>query len=375
MKVHWLVISSSLLLILTTGCQEALTWAGANLYQAQTKDPEFKTAAQLVLEGFDAGPRIRVGYLPSPTLGTVFSGPDDLGQHGYRPNLSERNGIVYTCKAGAIDIGHARKAADWTVFLAAKTFKQIMKDETEFSFRLYEPSRYYVRLTYPDNWKDSSRQDRERIAYEISAGLGRYMAFTAVTWHEIITWFGFKSKGLEPEYDSAFTWEETFSNLFGTHIAALAFEDTEHTYNEAVTLAFDHELRRLDAQPAEVSRRASESVKGPWFTGDFYWIAMKKRNFDLGLDDGFVTPLLIPSVSECEGAQAVPYPVPGLEFVSEYGFSVRFEIKPNIWEANAILDIITPEGDRRKKRVEPVIHYPLIMTHIRKQAIKRYGSD
>jgi hypothetical protein len=375
MKLRWLVISSSLLLLLTSGCQEALTWAGANLYQAQTKDPELKTATQLVLQGLDASPRIRVGYLPSPTLGTVFSGPNDLGRHGYCPNLSERNGIVYTCKAGAIDIGHARKSTDWTIFLAAKTYKQIMKNETEFSFRLYEPSRYYVRITYPDDWMDFSPPEREKIAYEISTGLGQYLAFTAVTWHEIITWFGFKSKGLEPEYDSAFTWEETFSNLFGTYIAALALEDIEHTYNDAVTLAFDRELRLLDAQPSEVSRHASESVSGPWFTGDFYWIVMKKRNFDLGLDDGFVTPLLIPSVSECKGAQVESFPVPGLDFVREYGFSVQFEIKPNIWEANTILDIAYAGEKKRKKRIEPVIHYPLIMAHIRKEAKERYGSD
>lgn len=375
MKLHWLVISSSLLLIFTSGCQEALTWAGANLYQAQTKDPELKTGIQLILEGLDASPRIRVGYLPTPTLGTVFSGPNDLGRHGYCPNLSEKNGIVYTCKAGAIDIGHARKAADWTIFLAAKTYKQIMKNETEFSFRLYEPSRYYVTVTYPDNWMDLSRPEREKIAYEVSVGLGQYLAFTAVTWHEVITWFGFKSKGLEPEYPSAFTWEETFSNLFGTHVAALAIEDAEHVYNEAVTLAFDRELRRLDIQSAGVSRHASESVKGPWFTGDFYWIAMKKRNFDLGLDDGCVTPILIPSVSECEGTQAESFPVPELDFVSQYGFSVRFEIKPNIWEGKAILDIAYPEGHRRKKRIEPAVHYPPIMAHIRKEAIERYGSD
>jgi hypothetical protein len=375
MKLDWLVISSSLLLIFTSGCQEALTWAGANLYQAQTKDPELKTGIQLILDGLDASPRIRVGYLPTPTLGTVFSGPNDLGRHGYCPNLSERNGIVYTCKAGAIDIGHARKAADWTVFLAAKTYKQIMENETDFSFRLYEPSRYYVRVTYPGNWKDLSRAQREKTAYEVSVGLGRYLAFTAVTWHEVITWFGFKSKGLEPEYPSAFTWEETYSNLFGTHVAALAIEDTEHVYNEAVTLAFDRELRRLDVQSASVSRHASESVRGPWFTGDFYWIAMKKRNFDLGLDDGCVTPILIPSVSECEEVQAESFPVPELDFVSQYGFSVRFEIKPNIWEGGAILDIAYPEGHKGKKRIEPAIHYPPIMAHIRKEAIERYGSD
>ena len=123
------------------------------MYQAETKAPELKPAYQLVYEGLDASPRIRVGYLPSPTLGTVFSGTEELGQHGYRPNLSERNGIVYTCKAGAIDIAHARKACDWTVFLAAKVFNHIVKGRDEFTFRLYEPSRYYVRFIYPDKWK------------------------------------------------------------------------------------------------------------------------------------------------------------------------------------------------------------------------------
>ncbi len=376
MFFRWLaVIFLLLLMFVITGCQEALAWAGASMYQAETKAPELKPAYQLVCEGLDASPRIRVGYLPSPTLGTVFSGPEELGRHGYRPNLSERNGIVYTCKAGAIDIGHARKASDWTVFLAAKVFKQIMKDGDGFMFRLYEPSRYYVRFIYPDNWKNMPRQDKERIAYEVSVGLGQYLAFTAVTWHEIITWFGFKSKGLEPEYPSAFTWEETFSNLFGTHVAVLALKDTVHTYNEAVTLAFESELRQLEAQPGSVSRRAAESVRGPWFTGDFYWIAMKKRNLDLGLDDGFVTPLLIPSVSECEGAEAQPYSVPSLEFLSEYGFSVKYEIEPNIWEGDAILNIAYQGERKRKKRVEPAIHLAPIMDYIREDAVRRYGPD
>jgi hypothetical protein len=226
LALRWLVIlMMSLLLFGASGCQETLVWAGAGLYQAETKAPSSKTAARLVREGLKARPRIRVGYLPTRTLLTVFSGPNDLGAHGYRPNLSEKNGIVYTCKAGAIDIGHARKAADWTIFLTAMAFERIMKDMSEFSFRLYEPSRYYVSLTYPDHWKDMSRRDKERIAYEVAVGLGRYLAFTAITWHEITTWFGFKSKGLEPEHPSAFTWEETFSNLFGTHIALIAIKD------------------------------------------------------------------------------------------------------------------------------------------------------
>ncbi len=376
MMLRWSIVAFVLILLLgTTGCQEALTWVGANVYQADTKAPGTKTAAQLVREGLKASPRIRVGYLPTPTLGTVFSGPEQLGQHGYRPNLSERNGLVYTCKAGTIDIGHARKASDWTIFLAAKTYRQIMKGQPQFSFRLYEPSRYSVGITYPENWKDLPQKEKERIAYEISTGVGQYLAFVGVTWHEIITWFGFKSKGLEPEHPSAFTWEETFSNLFGTHIAILALEDEEHTFNQAMTLTFDTELRKLDAKPGHVSRRAAQSVRGPWFTGDFFFIVMKKRNLDLGLDDGLVTPTLIPSVSECEGAEPQPFPVPNLEFVSEYGFSVKFEIKPNIWEGDAILDIAYADENPRRGCVEPVVHLAPIMAYIRQDALRRYGSE
>ena len=375
--LRWLVVVVlSLLLFGVTGCQEALTWVGASVYQADTKAPDTKTGAEIIREGLDASPRIRVGYLPTPTLGTVFSGPEQLGRHGYRPNLSERNGLVYTCKAGPIDMGHARKAADWTVFLAAKVYRQIMKgDKDEFSYRLYEPSRYFVRITYPDNWDDLPQKDKERIAYEVSIGVGRYLAFVGVTWHEIITWFGFKSKGFEPEHPSAFTWEETFSNLFGNHVAVCAIEDEQHTFNEAMTLAFDRELRKLDPQEAHVSKRASESMRGPWFTGDFFFITMKKRNLDLGLDDGYVTPTLIPSVSECEGAEAQPFPVPNLHFASEYGFEVKFEIEPRIWEGNAILDVACSGEGPRTDRVEPVIHLAPIMDYIRKDALERYGPD
>ena len=66
---------------------------------------------------------------------------------------SEKNGQVYTCKAGHIDLAHLRKSADWTAVLAKKTFKCLMKDKRKFSFELREPSTYYVTLTYPDNWK------------------------------------------------------------------------------------------------------------------------------------------------------------------------------------------------------------------------------
>ncbi|MHC4167010.1 MAG: hypothetical protein ACYSWQ_08635, partial [Planctomycetota bacterium] len=65
MMLRWSFgILLSLLLFGTTGClQEALTWTGANFYQADTKAPDTKTGAEMIRDGLNASPRIRVGYL------------------------------------------------------------------------------------------------------------------------------------------------------------------------------------------------------------------------------------------------------------------------------------------------------------------------
>ncbi len=322
-------------------------------------------------------PRARMGSYPSATLGTKFLDFEELGRHTYRFSLSEKNGILYTCKAGHIDTAHLRKAADWTAFIAAKTFEKIKENETRFSFRLMESSRYHVEITYPENWKDLSEEQKEDIAFDISIRLGEYFVYTATTWHEIITWFGYKCTGfLYSEFASAFTWEDTFSNLLGTHIAAEALRDTEHEYNEAVTLAFERELEKLGVQPGRTAKRAAKKVKGQWFSGDFlFFIDMKKRNFDVGLDDGFVTPSIVPSVAGCEGAEAQSYPVPGLDFLGEYGFSVKFEIEPRVLEGEKVLSIVYSDSAEGKERIEPAVHFAAIMDYIKEDAIRRYGRN
>src|SRR3972149_8814068 len=232
-------------------------------------------------------PRTRMGCYPCSTLGTDFLDFEELGQHTYRFGLSEKNGILYTCRGGHIDTAHLRKAADWTAFVAAKTYEKIKESATEFSFKLMESSRYHVKITYPENWDDLSEEQKENITFDTSIRLGEYFVYTATTWHEIITWFGYKCTGiLYSEFASAFTWEDTFSNLLGTYIAAQALRDTEHEYNEAMTLAFERELKKLDVQPSQTAKRAAKKVKGKWFSDNLlFFISMKKRHFDIGLDD------------------------------------------------------------------------------------------
>jgi hypothetical protein len=359
-----LLIFASVFFLIAGGCQSPCQPASTNQVN------------RLLEDQFSHEPRNRIGAYPSPTLVTHFLDPDYLGSHRYEFGLSERNGIVYTCKAGHLDIYHVREAADWTAFLAAITFKHLSKGDAEFSFKLKEGSICFVRLIYPQTWERMAPKDKERAVYNISIGLGQYFAYAAGTWHEIVTWYGYKSRGFYPEFPSAFSWEDNFSNLLGSYIGVFGLQDIKHEYDEAVTLALNKELEKLGAQPHDVAKRAAEDVKGRWFSGRVPGlIDMKRRNFDIGTDDGCVTPWIVPDICECEGAQAQPYRVPTLDFLLKYGFSMKFEIEPRVWEKDKIFSIIYPDKKTKGKCIEPIKDFAVIINHIMKDAEKEYGPN
>jgi len=334
----------------------------------------FYPANQVIYRGFDGPPRIRFGSYPSSNIGTFFMGPN-LGSHGYSMSLSEKDGVAYTCRGGHIDIIHVRIAADWTAYLAATTYRHLMNHERSFSCKLaVDRSRSHITFTYPENWDSLPKLEQMTIAREIALAVGPYLTFTMTTWHEMLTWYGFKCIGPFPEFPSAFSWEDSYSNLLGTIIAVRALEDAQHRYNQAVKIALDEEMQRLGIQPARVARQASESVRGNWFTGNIiFQVNMKKRNFDIGLEDGYVTPTLVPNLPACPDAQPLPYPVPTLDVLARYGFSARLEIEPREWEKKRILQIV--HGNNPGRRIVPEEHFALIMNDIRREAVARYGPQ
>jgi hypothetical protein len=331
-------------------------------------------ANELVLHGMNFAPRIRYGAYPTSILGTPWAGPK-LGTHGYYYRFSEKSGIAYTCRAGHVDIMHARIAADWTAYLVGESYEHIMRGDKTFSYKLLvDRSKNRVILSYPENWKSLSKDEQSRIAREIALAMGPYLTFTMTTWHEIITWYGFQCIGLPTEYASAFSWEDSYSNLLGTILATRALQDREHSYNKAMKIVLDEEMKKLGVLPAKESKRASESVYGNWYKGRVsMFVDLRRRNFDIGLGDGFVTPTLLPNVPGCEGARPVSYPVPTLDALSRYGFSAHVEIQPREWERNRILRIVYP--DKKGKRIHPTEHFPIIMAQIRREAEAKYGPE
>jgi hypothetical protein len=329
-------------------------------------------ADQVVSTGFNRPPRLRGGAYPAAILGTPWLGPK-LGAHGYYYTPAEKDGIAYTCRGGTIDVAHLRIAVDWSAYLASQTYRRLMKHEAGFSYKLaVDRSRDYVQFSYPANWDSLPETQRRAAAREIALAVGPYLTYTMVTWHEILTWFGFRCTGLPTEFPSAFSWEDSYSNVLGTVVAVQALQDTEHSYDEAVTIALDREMAKLGLQPAAVSRQASESVKGRWSAGDLMmFVTIRKRNFSTGLGNGLVTPTLVPGVPECPEAEPLSYPAPTLDVLAQHGFTLTLEIEPHEWESGKIRRIACP-GETPRKRISPPQDFPIIMTYIRAAATALY---
>jgi putative protease len=299
-----------------------------------------------------------------------FTDINDLGRHRRYGETGEKNGMVYTCKGGYIDLGHLREAADRTEYLANLTYENLMKNKTEFSFQVIDPSWYFVTFKYPSNWENLP--DKEAAAKDISIRLGQYFAFKTTTWHEISTWFGYKKNGIFSEYISSFSWEDQYSDLLGTILAERAMRDTGHNFNDTMTILLSDELKKLGNQPPKTGRTANKKIHEKWYSGDdYFWVVMNKRNFDIGVDDGFVTPWLVPGI--CQNAKPVPYPAPSMDFLSKYGITIKFELEPREMEKNLMLRIIYPDG--KGSRLEPAIHFPAIINTIKKQAVEKYGTN
>jgi hypothetical protein len=50
---------------------------------------------------------------------------------------------------------------------------------------------------------------------------------------------------------------------------------------------------------------------------------------------------------------------------------MRLEIEPRVWEERRIMAVVFPQYDGSMRRLEPAIHFPLLMSHIEQDAIAR----
>lgn len=305
-------------------------------------------------------PRLRLGAFFGSPGGMHFPEPNNLGTHGFNTGIHERNGMVYTCKGGFIDIGHVREAADRTAYLSQISYQNLISKNTDFSFLVVDPSRYRINLSYPSSWDNYTEQQKETFSREASISLGQYLAHSSLIWHEILTGYGFCTSGIFPDTISSFSCEDTYSDLLGIYLGAEALRNRQMDYDDSITQLIHMELQKLDAQPPRVAQHAAKIVDGQWYTGGFYFfVTMKKRNFDVGLDDGFITPVLVDGI--CAESAARSLAVPSLDLLRQYGLKVNVEIEPRVLENSRICNSI---GLDSRTRINPQIHFGLIIEHL-----------
>lgn len=315
----------------------------------------------LAAGGCSDAPRSRLGALPYPGPMTLYTtaDPERLGRHryGHMPRLFQSDeasrGIIYTARAGFLDVAHVRITIDQVRF-CTRGFRRAIAEGLE-SFALPGPNRsvFHVALRYPDDWHALPDAERQALGEEWSLRAGQQVAYLMVTWHELITWFGYRSLFFVTERRSAFLHDDVMSHVVGLRVAERAIRAADAAQpghdgfsdDDSISAALAAELGELGAAPPACTTAAARRVEGVWWSGG----QPLKRQLDVGLDSGFVRPWLVPGVA-CAPSPAEPetFRLPRLDDVRgrDLSNSYSVEIAPNILEAGRMRRLLPGDPGR-----------------------------
>ncbi len=227
---------------------------------------------------FGSGIGVSVAGVPIPAVEIANTlGPDELGRHKYdggtplkggvdprRLVTSEKNGLVYTCRAGFVDMAHLRLWADFTHYLVAWVAANLDEGGTLAIRDEGGERRIVLHPVAPELRSSFGRR-------EAAVPIAQWLAWQLSVWHEIVTWYGWSHLGIFPELASAFSPEDFYSNLLGIKLSGLLAYGynvvSENAYDEGMTrlisLVFQED--QLDGQPAAVGHAAAQHADGVWW--------------------------------------------------------------------------------------------------------------
>ena len=268
--------------------------------QEAEKPPRFRGCCQF---GYDLG--VEIQGVPIPFyLGNIF-GPDEVGTHSYSgdewqqkggwlatlsdigESVNEKFGIIYTVGGGFIDMAHIKDYADWTAYLFSRLVA-LEGREGRIGIPLNGGA---VTLLIREIELDGG--DLERVCLDMA----QRISFETSVWHEIATWYGYASFSFFPEWASAFSPEDCYSDLLGTYVGRGAIL-SRLEYNKAVDVEIGRVLAELGALDPAETRRAFNRVEGDW------WDSTKRipdkdlvKKHHLGYGSDEVEPWLVPDFS------------------------------------------------------------------------------
>ncbi len=336
------------------------------------------------LGDFESAPRPRIGSLPFPSIVSLYAeaDPAELGGHVYRSGVpfegmgEEGRGILYTCRAGFVDIAHVRNTVDNAAHIYARVLYAVEHGGSCVRFRLAEPSVYRVEVSYPEAWYRLGAEERAALAREVAIRAATIAAHRSMAWHELLTWYGWKSTGIISEEGSAFTYEDPVSHSVGEIVAERALMAAPGmdagAFGEAVTVAMEEVLAELGAVDVETGRAVVESVKGEWwssFSAEEHHVA--------GAGSLRVEPRLVEGVEACDGARVHRFRLYDLDELSDHAAAptMRMWIDPRVGQEGRILDDLAEARglEERPDEVEVERDLPLLLERVRREMEERNG--
>lgn len=253
-----------------------------------------------------------MGSLPFPGPSTLFKvvSPTELGTHSYaRPRGDEASrGTVYTCRAGFLDLAHVRFTVDWTRYVHDQVRAALRAGAERVVIEGMDDTIYEITLDPPESWSDLAGRDREATHDEAALRIGQRVAFLLGTWHEILTYSGYKTTGILSEKRSAFTYEDAISHIVGLQVAQAALESTRTSYDLAVTQALDARLHELEIVEVECLYEGIEKARGELWEGNHALEYQVPSN----ADDGAL-PFLVEGLSCCRHLEPVAFELPPVD--------------------------------------------------------------
>ena len=252
---------------------------------------------------------------------------EDIGPHVYDAGFlgrgtdsevesNEKNGLLYTCEGGFIDTAHVRDYSDWTVFL----YTWISTYQGEDAELLLPPEigNRILKLHAYDNSHLSFMEQKQ-----LNIALAQWLAFKVSVWHEIAQSHGLSTVEGFPEFASAYSIEDLYSNVLGTQIGAALIAGhatfTDQLYARSFDTWLKNTLRHMNHLSLEESRAYMQAVDQHWWDSNERLpnkYVVLARNYDVGLRQ---QPPRIPEALKAkmpaEFQQACPAEIPARELL------------------------------------------------------------
>ncbi len=241
-------------------------------------------------------PRDRVGALPFPGLFSLYAAvnPSRVAPHQYRawtarPFESEGDrGIVFTQRAGFLDMAHVRLAMDWSWYIA-----QVIQSEADKASVNLKQGEMLQDFEVSIAYHDSTMQLRVKASEysrQYAATLATAAAYRLLTWHEVATWYGYRTVPFVSERRSSFTVDDSMSHVVGIDLGHQLIHLTSDraTYDRLAGELLTQKLAELGAADEATTTRMCNAVEGTWWEG----VEARLIDANAGLGSQHKRPLL-----------------------------------------------------------------------------------